>query len=58
VVQEKQQIITSQEVANVNFDKVLETSENTLRYSLDKTQALLKFDGETILNSPKWAEQD
>jgi len=40
-------IITSQEVANVNFDKVLETSENTLRYSLDKTQALLKFDGET-----------
>jgi len=26
-------IITSQEVANVNFDEVLETSENTLRYS-------------------------
>ena len=40
-------IITSQEVVNVNFNEVLETSKNTLRYSLDNTQALVKFDGET-----------
>lgn len=40
-------IITKEEIINVNFDEVLETSENTLRFSLDNNKALLKFTGET-----------
>ena len=39
--------ILAEEVSSVNFSQVLETSENTLRYSLDNGQALLKFEGET-----------
>jgi len=40
-------LILAEEVSNVNFSQVLETSEDTLRYSLDNNQALLKFKGET-----------
>jgi hypothetical protein len=40
-------IILAEEVSSVDFSQVLETSENTLRYSLDNGQALLKFEGET-----------
>ena len=40
-------IILAEEVSSVNFSQVLETSQNTLRYSLDNNQALLKFEGET-----------
>ena len=40
-------IILAEEVSSVNFNQVLETSENTLRYSLDNSQALLKFEGVT-----------
>tara|TARA_R100001082_G_scaffold24166_3_gene11798 strand:+ start:1314 stop:1535 length:222 start_codon:yes stop_codon:yes gene_type:complete len=38
-------IINSSEVASVDFSKVLQTSANTLRYSLDNSKALLKYDG-------------
>ena len=40
-------IIESSYIPFVNFDEVLQTSEETLRYSIDGTQTLLKFDGET-----------
>jgi len=40
-------LILAEEVSSVNFSQVLETSEDTLRYSLDNNQALLKFKGET-----------
>ena len=40
-------LILAEEVSSVNFEQVLETSEHTLRYSLDNNQALLKFKGET-----------
>ena len=40
-------IIEASDVPSVNFDEVLQTSEETLRYSLDGTKTLLKFDGET-----------
>ena len=43
----KYAIILAEEVSGVNFNQVLETSEDTLRYSLDNNQALLKFEGET-----------
>tara|TARA_R100000750_G_C2290930_1_gene74913 strand:- start:92 stop:310 length:219 start_codon:yes stop_codon:yes gene_type:complete len=40
-------LILAQEVSSINFNQVLETSEYTLRYSLDNNQVLLKFEGET-----------
>tara|TARA_R110002012_G_scaffold67049_1_gene174982 strand:- start:1267 stop:1491 length:225 start_codon:yes stop_codon:yes gene_type:complete len=40
-------IILAEDVANVDFNQVLETSENTLRYSLDNQEALVKFRGST-----------
>ena len=38
-------IINSSEVHNVDFDQVLQTSSDTLRYSLDGSKALLKYEG-------------
>lgn len=43
----KYTIILTEEVSNVDFSQVLETSEDTLRYNNERSQALLKFDGET-----------
>ena len=40
-------IILAEEVSSVDFNQVLETSENTLRYSLINENALVKFEGET-----------
>jgi len=40
-------IILAEEVSSVNFNQVLETSLETLRYSLDNNQSLIKFEGET-----------
>ena len=39
-------IINANEISNVDFSKVLQTSANTLRYSLDKSKALLKYKGD------------
>ena len=43
----KYTIILTEEVSNVDFSQVLETSEDTLRYNNERSQSLLKFDGET-----------
>tara|TARA_Y100000310_G_scaffold173587_1_gene173722 strand:- start:1832 stop:2074 length:243 start_codon:yes stop_codon:yes gene_type:complete len=40
-------IINASEVGSVDFSQVHETSENTLRYSLDGSQTFVKFDGAT-----------
>lgn len=40
-------IIDASEVSTINFSQVMETSENTLRYSVDGTQTIVKFDGDT-----------
>ena len=40
-------IIESSEVGSVDFSEVMETSENTLRYSVDETKTLVKFIGDT-----------
>lgn len=37
-------IISSGDVALINFDHVLETSAETLRYSLDGTKTFVKYD--------------
>ena len=39
--------ILAEQVASVDFNQVLETSEDTLRYNNDRSLALLKFDGDT-----------
>jgi hypothetical protein len=38
-------IIDSSEVDSIDFNEVLETSANTLRYSLDGTQTFVKYEG-------------
>ena len=40
-------IIDASEVSSVDFNQVLETSADTLRYSLDGSQTFVKFDGDT-----------
>tara|TARA_R100000231_G_scaffold95220_1_gene71418 strand:+ start:12248 stop:12466 length:219 start_codon:yes stop_codon:yes gene_type:complete len=40
-------LILKREIPNIDFSQVLEDSAETLRYSNDKSQALLKFKGET-----------
>ena len=39
--------ILAEQVASVDFNQVLETSEETLRYNNDRSLALLKFNGDT-----------
>ena len=39
-------IISAEDVVNIDFSEVLETSEDTLRYSLDETQTFVKYVGE------------
>ena len=40
-------IINASEVSSVDFSQVLETSSDTLRYSLDESKTFVKFDGDT-----------
>ncbi len=40
-------ILDSSEVSSINFDEVLETSADTLRYSVDGTKTFVKFEGDT-----------
>ena len=40
-------IINREEVSNVDFSQVFETSAETLRYSLDESQTFVKFKGST-----------
>ena len=40
-------ILNTEELDSVNFDEVLETSANTIRYNNANTEFLLKFEGNT-----------
>lgn len=40
-------IISNSDVSSVNFDQVLETSAQTLRFSLDGSATFVKFEGDT-----------
>ena len=40
-------IIDASEVGSVDFSEVMETSADTLRYSVDETKTLVKFTGDT-----------
>jgi len=47
MINRKYIIITKDEVASVDFNQVLETSANTLRYNNDGTKTFVKFEGAT-----------
>ena len=54
-------IIDASEVANVDFDQVLETSADTLRYSLDGTKTFVKFEGDTpsfLIGEPQYTHTE
>ena len=40
-------ILNASDVTSIDFSKVMETSADTLRYSLDGSQTFVKFDGPT-----------
>jgi hypothetical protein len=41
-------IFNVSEIPSIDFSQVLETSENTLRLSVDGTKTFVKWDGETV----------
>jgi hypothetical protein len=44
-------IFNVSEVDSVNFNEVLETSQDTIRKSVDETKTFVKWDGETTPTS-------
>ena len=44
-------IFNVSELSLINFEEVLETSENTVRHSVDGTKTFVKWDGNTIPTS-------
>jgi len=40
-------ILNTSELESVDFDQVLQTSDDTLRYSLDGSKFVVKFEGDT-----------
>lgn len=40
-------ILDSSEVGNVDFDEVIQVSADTLRYSVDGSKFVVKFEGDT-----------
>ena len=44
---EKYVIINTSEVSSIDFLQVIETSADTLRYSLDNSKTFVKLDGNT-----------
>jgi len=54
-------IIDASEVSNVNFDQVLETSSETLSYSLDGSKTFVKFEGDTpsfLIGEPQYDQEE
>jgi hypothetical protein len=50
-------ILDASEVSNVDFDQVIQTSADTLRYSVDGGKFLLKFEGDTpsfLIGEPQY----
>ena len=54
-------IINSSEVSSIDFDQVLETSTDTLGYSLDGTKTFVKFVGDTpsfLIGEPQYTHAE
>jgi hypothetical protein len=50
-------ILNSSELSSVDFDQVLQESADTLRFSLDGSKFLLKFEGDTpsfLIGEPQY----
>jgi len=50
-------ILDAAEVSSVDFNQVLETSADTLRYSVDGTKTFVKFEGDTpsfLIGEPQY----
>ena len=50
-------IIDASEVANVDFDQVMQADSGKLRYSLDGTKTFVKFEGDTpsfLIGEPQY----
>jgi hypothetical protein len=54
-------IINSSDLDTVDFDQILETSSDTLSYSLDGTKTFVKFDGDTpsfLIGEPQYTQEE
>lgn len=54
-------ILDASDVSSVNFDQVLETSADTLRYSVDGTKTFVKFEGDTpsfLLGETQYTQEE
>lgn len=54
-------IIDASEVSNVDFDQVLQSSADMLRYSLDGTKTFVKFEGDTpsfLIGEPQYTQEE
>lgn len=54
-------IIDASEVGNVDFNKVMQTSADTLRYSLDGSKTFVKFEGDTpsfLIGEPQYTQEE
>jgi hypothetical protein len=54
-------IIEKSEVSSVDFDLVLNTNAELLRYKLDGSQALLQFEGDTpsfLIGEPQYTHAE
>ena len=54
-------IIDASEVSNVDFDQVLQSSADVLRYSLDGTKTFVKFEGDTpsfLIGEPQYTQEE
>ena len=45
-------VISQEEVADIDFEQVMETSAETLRYSIDGTQTFVKYEGDKPSSIP------
>jgi len=54
-------IIDASEVSNVDFDQVLQSSADMLRYSLDGSKTFVKFEGDTpsfLIGEPQYTQEE
>lgn len=54
-------ILDASEVSNVDFDQVIQTSADKLRYSLDGSKFVVKFEGDTpsfLIGEPQYTQEE
>jgi len=54
-------ILNTSELSIVDFNKVLQDSADTVRYSLDGNKFLLKFEGDTpsfLIGEPQYTQEE